>query len=233
MNYPHYICCDAETTGATNGTYGNPFTDGNRLCYVGIGNSSGAHGYPIDVGGLPFGGTIRQIDEEIRTNNRVFVGFNIKFDLHWLRRYGVVLPRKALVWDCQLAEFIISNQETPLPSLEDTIEKYKLGEKYTLIEDEYWNKGIDTDKIPPEIVLRRVESDVMLTSTLFEMQMDYLKGNPQLRNLIWASCQDQRVLAEMEWNGILFDMVLAKKLGDDLLLEADKITRELNTIVQI
>ena len=161
------------------------------------------------------------------------MGFNIKFDLHWLRRYGVILPRKALVWDCQLAEFIISNQETPLPSLEDTIEKYKLGEKYVDINVDYWDKGIDTDKIPTEIVLTRVESDVVLTSKLFEWQMDYLKGNPQLRNLIWASCQDQIVLAEMEWNGLRYAIELSKELGDGIIQEQGEIKKKLLRIVPI
>jgi hypothetical protein len=40
------------------------------------------------------------------------VGFNIKFDLHWLHNVCPLVDlSKTRVWDCQLAEFVYSGQE--------------------------------------------------------------------------------------------------------------------------
>ena len=76
----------------------------------------------------------------------VLIGFNFKFDLHWLQRE---LGFKAkCVWCCQLAEFIFSDQSWKYPSLEETMVKYGVGHKLDIVATEYWDKGIDTDAIP-------------------------------------------------------------------------------------
>ena len=75
---PNYLSFDGETTGAINGTYGNPFTHSNRLCVVGYGNGSNV---ASTLGG--------SVEPDVFKGFDVLVGFNIKFDIHWLRRNGV------------------------------------------------------------------------------------------------------------------------------------------------
>src|SRR5690606_27629138 len=77
----------------------------------------------------------------------LLIGFNIKFDLHWLRRYGIRPNDKVRIWDCQLAEFIITGQQGAYPSLDGCCEKYGLGQKDDRI-SEYWKLGVDTTDIP-------------------------------------------------------------------------------------
>src|SRR4051812_38956109 len=43
----------------------------------------------------------------------LLVGVNLKFDLHYCRKLGLVLPPRLRVWDCMLAEFILSGQTEP------------------------------------------------------------------------------------------------------------------------
>lgn len=229
--YPNYLTLDTETSGATNDTFGNPFTDSNRLCYIGIGNSSRATSWEVDTGRVAYGPILTDVSECLQGVG-LLVGFNIKFDLHWLRRYGLNVGHIP-VWDCQLAHFIIHNQKDPLPSLEDVVNYYNLGEKYVSIEDLYWKQGIDTPDIPPEVVRMRVESDVVLTSKVFELQVDYLRANPSKKNLIWLACQDVRVLAEMEWNGLKYDIEKSLELGNQQRQKQLEIEEELCNIVGI
>lgn len=231
MSYPPYQAFDAETTGATNGSYGNPFHADNRLCVVGYGNSGG-----IGVANLldvrnPSTPILEEFGRAYTDPNILSVGFNWKFDAHWSRRYGLVFPKQGNVWDCQLAHFIIHDQQTPLPSLEDCANYYGIGEKFLDIEVEYWKKGIDNDQVPSEILYKRVQTDVNITAKLFEVQLDYLRQNPSKKRLIWVSCQDQKVLQEMEWNGLKYDIALSMSLGKNDLKEIEKIDDEINQIV--
>ena len=66
------------------------------------------------------------------------VFFNAKFDLHWYRRLGYVLPTK--IWCCQVAEFVLSGQKIRYPSLEETAVKYNLGHKIDIVKEEFWER---------------------------------------------------------------------------------------------
>lgn len=231
-SYPDYLTTDNECTGATNGTVANPFTDSNRLVSLGYGNSAGAKSIRLDGGPVEEGVLSRKAAREILAGADLLVGFNLKFDLHWDRRYGLIDSPKA-IWDCQLAEFIIGNQTNPFPSLEEVVAKYGLGEKYVDIENEYWNQGIDTDQIPYEIVKTRVESDIIITSRLFELQIDELKKYPNKKKLIWVACQDLLTLQEMEWNGLKYDLQLSVEEGNKIRKEQEQIRSRLTDLVPI
>jgi hypothetical protein len=68
----------------------------------------------------------------------ILVGFNIKFDLHWLRKYGINFVGKR-VWDCQLVHFILTGQQDTYPSLNSVAAYYDLGSKLDVVATEYWN----------------------------------------------------------------------------------------------
>lgn len=206
---------DVETTGATNDTYGNPFTDSNKLCYVGLLNSN-YKSWVIDFNNEPYGHKIIDISKILRGSSIFHCGFNIKFDLHWLRKYGCIDTYQIPVWDCQLAHFILSGQKAKYASLNDVLEYYGLSPKIDIVKTEYWDKGIDTDKIPTEIVEEYLQGDVEKTAQVFEKQKKELEDKPQLKKLIWHSCQDLLTTAEMEWNGLKYDMGQSKTIGSQV-----------------
>jgi DNA polymerase I-like protein with 3'-5' exonuclease and polymerase domains len=155
----------------------------------------------------------------------LLVGFNIKFDLHWLRKVGINFDEKR-VWDCQLGEFILENQKNKFPSLEEAAVKYNLGHKIDVIKTEYWDKGINTDAIPRDILTPYAEQDVLLTEQVYLQQLQQFEHNGKY-NLFRLHCQDLLVLEEMEWNGILFDVENARKMAEQLQIEQDSLYKQM------
>lgn len=153
-------------------------------------------------------------------------GFNIKFDLHWCRNLGIKIPAHVKVWDCQLAEFILSGQEARFASLKDTYASYGMnGAKSTLIE-EYWAAGIDTDQIPPKVLEERGIGDVVPLKQLMQIQYELL--TPKQRQLVWLEGEDLKALADAEYNGVLFDVGQARKELESLGHSLSSVNDSLN-----
>lgn len=212
------LTLDCEATGATNDTFGNPFTSTNRLCYVGylLGDVGSVYNdlpveYEADV---PYGKAIQDLQLEVDGAD-LLVGFNIKYDLHWLRRYGITWGSNPL-WDCQLAHFIITGQSNPYPSLNEVSAHYGLGQKIDRIKLEYWSKGQDTDKVPEEELREYLKQDVLLTHQIFEKQREELTSNEKLKRLVWYACQDLLTTEEMEFNGIYYDVERSLEKGNEI-----------------
>lgn len=152
------------------------------------------------------------------------VGFNLKFDLHWMRRYGVRPNDRARIWDCQLAEFIISGQTNRYPSLNECLEKYGLGQKDDKIA-EYWGLGIDTPDIPEEELKTYNDRDVELTYLLYKKQQEVMTEAQKRLCLIMGL--DLLVLEEMEWNGIKLDIEQCKQKASETAEKLKEVTEEL------
>ncbi len=103
----------------------------------------------------------------------VVVGHNIKFDFHWLLNLGVDVYNIKQVWDTMLAEHMINNQKAESLKLRDVLLKYNLNPKLDVVENEYWNKCIDTDEIPESILREYNEYDVAGTYAVFKRQAAY------------------------------------------------------------
>lgn len=125
--------------------------------------------------------------------------------MHWLQKAGLRLDHKRL-YDCQLAEFVISRQQLRYPSLNESASKYNIGTKLDVIKDEYWDKGINTDAIPWPILREYAKQDASLTLALYEAQKAHI--TPLQRRLLSLLNEDLKVLQEMEHNGIVYDMAL-------------------------
>jgi len=80
------------------------------------------------------------------------------------------------VWDCQIAEFLLESQRNPYPSLAKACEKYNIPAKMDIIELEYWDKCIDTDEIPKDILLEYNKHDVIITEQVFKKQYEQFNG---------------------------------------------------------
>ncbi len=194
---------------------GNPFSLRNKAVCLGIKRED----KPTDV--------VADFtsNQDFFDKTTLLVGFNIKFDLHWLRRVGVTYNGK--IWDCQVAEFILNNQTTPYPSLADCCERYGLSTKLDKVK-EYWDNGVDTLDIPTDVLYPYCATDVELTYQVYLKQQELFntthKHKKRLALLIMA---DTKVLQEMEYNGICWDMAKAKELSADAVTKLDTLRKEI------
>ena len=139
--------------------------------------------------------------------------FNGKFDLQWFHKLGLSYdPTK--IWDCQLAHFILSCQTHRFPSLNEVAQHYGLAVKPDVVKEQYWDKGINTDAIPWEILEEYAIHDAETTLAIYQHQNEELKGRQ--RTLFLLQCQDLSLLREMEWNGIPFDEQLCQVRAEEL-----------------
>lgn len=157
------------------------------------------------------------------------VGFNAKFDLHWLRKIGVDISN-VRVWDCQLAEFMLEGQTNPYPSLNQAAEKYGFPLKLDVVATEYWDKGIGTEHVPKDILAEYCLGDISLTYKVYEKQLAQFLGQPALFKLFKIACQDLLVLEEMEWNGMRYDKGLCETRSKDIEAKLVTIKQQLENV---
>jgi DNA polymerase I-like protein with 3'-5' exonuclease and polymerase domains len=178
--------------------------------------------------GAPVGNSVHALRTLIERAG-VVVAFNAKFELHWLRRFGILVDKP--IWDTQLYEFIVSGQNPAMPSLEGVCKKYSLGEKYTEIE-ELWAMNLDARLIARETYVNRVTSDVELTLRLYAFQQeDQRKRSSQFINLIQLEMLDLRALEEMEYNGQLYNKNKAIDLATECRTESKTLSTNLDALV--
>lgn len=157
----------------------------------------------------------------------LLVGFNIKYDCHVFRKLGVSFEDKR-VWDCQLAEYVRSNQTWKYPSLEESCSRYGLGHKLDVIAEKYWKNGIQTEDIPWEELAEYAEQDALLTLKLYQAQMASMSSAQ--KQLCRLMNMDLLVLEEMEWNGIRFDQELCSLRAEQIKSDIQEITNELHRV---
>ena len=217
-----HIVLDVETTISNKG---NPFDMTNKLCYVGLGRNQQVNLYDIEFSPEPYKSLLLTIQDTVDSSSMI-VGFNLKFDLHWLARYGINLTASR-VWDCQLVHFILTGQQNPYPSLNSVAEYYNLESKLDEVKSQYWNNGIDTTEVPEELLRDYLTQDVNLTEQIMIKQMEELNNKPHLKRLVSLHNQDLLVLQEMEFNGIIYNYNKSIVLGDELEEQIDKLDKKL------
>jgi hypothetical protein len=181
------VTFDVETTTKNKG---HPFTPSNFMVSYSlkINNEPATFHYYTDP---DFQTCLRKALESCS----LLVGFNIKFDIHWLHRQGLSLPPGCSVFDCSLAEFIITGQEAVMVSLNDTLISYGLPPKYDKVK-EYWDLGIDTPDIPYDVLEEYNNGDVENTYQLFILQCEIT--NEKQHKLILLEGADLRTLVDAE-----------------------------------
>ena len=224
------LILDVETTISNKG---NPFDETNKLCYIGLLGST-PRTISIEYGDEPYRHKLEEVQKEI-DNNEILVGFNIKFDLHWIRKYGINIMGKR-IWDCQLVHFILTGQQNPYPSLNGVADYYDLGSKLDVVATEYWGNKIDTPNIPKDILEEYLIQDLQLTQKVYEKQMEeFAVSTKAMQRLISLHNQDLIILEEMEFNGLLFDEnrsnILAKELETQIEV-MDKILYDYHDLVE-
>lgn len=233
INESNARVCDTETTTANSGHVYNPT---NKLCYVGLYDGqlgSGAESailYDIDLGVQPYGAAVESVRAAVLAR-QFLVAFQAKFDINWLRRYNVLLAKDQLLWDLQLSHFILRGQSARYPSLNEVAAYYGLPQKIDVVKEEYWAKGIDTPDIPKPVMHEYLRQDCWLEWQVLLHQIEEIRRNPSIYKLILLSCQDVLNTAEMEWNGLKYDIELSKALGKTLENRIKEINSTLRVLV--
>lgn len=132
----------------------------------------------------------------------LIVGFNLKYDLHWLKKLGFDIGSRR-VYDCQIAEYVYSRQQQSYPSLSGCALQHLQEDKIDVIDREYWANGINTDAIPRPILAEYAAKDAELTLRLYEHYQRVIPEHAQ--KLLKLRMEDLKGLQEMEYNGLKFD----------------------------
>lgn len=209
---------DVETTIINKG---NPFTKNNKLVAVGIKIINAPDIPPKVFFEEDFAEAAVAIAEL-----KMLVGMNIKFDLHWLQQYGMWGSSRQRVWDCQLAYHLLTHQQNPYPSLNQISKMYELGEKIDAVSTDYWEKGIDTDKIPRSVLKEYLIQDLHLTEQCY-LAMSEDSRLSKKQKLLSLMNQDLIVLQQMEYNGMMYDSEGSRKKAKELEEELNLIQAEL------
>jgi DNA polymerase-1 len=133
------------------------------------------------------------------------IGHNIKFDMLYCYRSTPtkhLLPR---IWDTQLAEYILTAQQSKYASLDALTEKY-IGEEEVKDErlKEMWKSGVDTEDIPEDVLMPYLKKDVMNTAAIFEKQWRIAQEQGQLP-LILTQMEALRATIAMALSGMAVD----------------------------
>jgi len=186
---------------------GHPFTPGNKLVSFSIKEDDGSvsfHYYTDPDFITVLRGAVNRADE--------IVGLNVKFDLHHVGNFGIEIPLDVKIFDCSLAEFILTGQEAVMVSLDEALGSYGLASKDDAVAT-YWAQGIDTIDIPYEVLEKYNNRDVEQTYQLYLIQKSLL--NEKQLALVYLEGEDMKTLMEAERAGLKLD----KKKADEALKE--------------
>lgn len=219
------LTVDVEASGANKA---NPFGRSNKLCCVGLFDGINYSFVDIEHSALPYARGLEQIASAF-AQAELIIGFNIKYDLNWIRRYIPNL-RIPTVWDCQLCQFILDAQTNSYPSLDSVLAHYGLPLKDDRIKNEYWDQGKSTLEVPVELLREYNEYDCRGTYEVYKRQTKLLQGNQKV--LFRLHCDDLLVLQEMEANGLLYNVEESLKLATELEQELSLVYNDLKPFAQ-
>lgn len=221
-----YLILDVETTIASSyGRKGNPFDPDNWVVYVG-------HKFhkeeSVATRYLTKEENAGWLAKLLARNPRVIGTFNGKFDiLHAIAHdevnrvaYMAWVAQGGLVWDCQLAEYLLGGMlpELHMMSLDEVAPLYggtlKVDEVKAL-----WEAGVDTPDIPEDLLVGYLHDDILNTEKVMLGQLKKARERNQLKSL-QLNMGSLLYTIEAERNGMYVDTklgeVLAKELEDEL-----------------
>lgn len=173
---------------------------------------------------------------------KLLVGFNIKFDLlHALQDEDNLdawmewVAGGGLVWDCQLAEYLLNGmgQKDHMLSLDEVAPRYggnlKVDEVKAL-----WAAGVSTEEIDPELLERYLVGgkdetgeyqlgDLGNTERIALAQLDRARAAKQVNSLM-LNMGALLFTVEAERNGMFIDKPLGLTLAAELAAEVDRVS---------
>ena len=190
----------------------------------------------------PFAHWRRRLTEDfidlLGNGTRFLVGQNIKFDIlhiiskddRALKAWMKYVAEGGLIWDLQLAEYVMEgqDQQSHMLSMDELALRY--GEDLKVDEvKKLWEAGIDTPDIDPDLLARyllgedlpnggRREGDIGVTRNVFLKQLARAQKEGMSR-LLMLEFGALIASIEMERNGMYVDKALGYKLADELRIE--------------
>lgn len=161
----------------------------------------------------------------------ILIGFNIKFDLSWLLECGFII--NCPVWDCQLAEYVMNQPNVIQPSLDEVAAMYNLPQKFDIVKENYWKKGINTDAVPFNILKEYGEQDVNITYEIYKKQKAKLETE-ELKHLlptVKLTNDFCKVLTNMERKGVKIDIDALDVLEEETRQRYEELRIELQDII--
>lgn len=180
---------------------------------------------------------------------KLLVGANIKFDLLYalanpnsypeenLQVWMDFINRGGMIWDIQLAEYMLQGMEqaSHMLSMDDMAPLYggnvKLDEVKLL-----WDSGVDTIDIPEDLLMRYLcgrdgedgfeEGDIGNTELIFRKQWSKAKQSGQLRSIL-LGMGSLVFTIEAERNGMYVDKALGLELAEKLAQKLAEATLQL------
>lgn len=218
------LVLDIEATGAQRNK-ANPYDPRNLMCLVGIKNidTNERKIFKIEYDEEPYGNNLLLLSN-ILDSCKLLVGFNLKYDLAWLRRYRVPIPSDCRLFDCQTAYFLLTGLKELYPSLQGVSEHYGHEGKEDVVKTEYWEKGLDTNEVPLDILTSYLERDLDATQEVYENITNELSKSPkEFQTLVSLYMQDLAVLHDMEYNGLKINVKKSLEKGDKILERIEEI----------
>lgn len=166
---------------------------------------------------------IKEIQAEISTAGRL-VGHNLKFDLNWLRKINIDFSHCKL-YCTQVAEYLLRGQRIGKLKLSDLSKKYLKAQKIDRVKT-FWDAGYETTDIPLNILLPYLEQDCINALAIFQKQTPLILER-DMGALVKIQCETTRILSEIEYNGMKFNVERAQRAADDMAIRLEKIDWEL------
>jgi len=219
------LVVDVETNGL------NPFTK-NQICGIGLGTLEGDTYY------FPFlhqqGGNLSQTykNDLIEFLNTIdtLIGYNIKFDLHFLAREGLIIKDQDLVDVIVMVRLTEPSEENDLSLTKTIIRSYGTeAAQYDLETKKYlktnkWHK--DFSEAPVEILGPYCEQDVKWTATLYRDRLEQIRHTKQ-EQVFKLECELTKVLYNMEHRGISIDLKYAHMAATKIKERQEQLTQQI------
>lgn len=145
----------------------------------------------------------------------LYVAHNIKFDSQHMGER--LVSSEAPCWCTQIAEYILTAQQSKFAGLGELSMKYGFGPMEDVI-GEHLARGVTPDRIPKGIIEPYLKLDVERTAAIFKRQ--WAAATVYQRRLIMVQSQASRIYGEMEMNGMPLDKAAAVARRDASLERA-------------
>ena len=218
MTIPNFVAIDVETTLNGNEDIGlaHPMHPNNYVVLYGLAS---------DAGVLTSTGTatVKEYIRKLVGLQPVFCGHNLSFDLMYLYQDNdlKVALQSYKIWDTQLAEYILSAQQTKFSSLDELSVKYGLPVKDSAIK-KYFEAGLGSDKIPRAELDPYLIQDVQNTRAIARKQYERAVEQDQL-TLILTQMEALHATTEMQFNGLHIDMDALSKYTVEVVTDYAKV----------
>lgn len=157
-------------------------------------------------------------------------GHNVLFDLQYMRRiwegavpcalFDCLKAGTTLLWDTQLAQYLLSGQKDRMLSLNQVSEIWGLPSKLEGVKD-LWDAGIETEDIDPETLVRYLYRDTELTEAIAKRQIAYAYDIEMLP-FIEEQMRSLFVIGEYQHNGMQIENSMLESITERAAEEMDR-----------